>query len=478
MRAATWTACLLLVGLSSFFAMLWSNEAVVLLLLAVPLILWINFRKVFNSLFLSPTAIVAGVIYLVATAGYLLRDVLDTTAGEGASIDIYLSEKESFETLFLMVGLSNILILTSAAFIQIRGKEPQIKLAEKRKRKRDISNWVIMAVAVPSIIVILDNGKSLLVRDDYLFIKSGSIFGSLSGPLIIGSILGCGYIFGASRGLHRLLALFILTVDILLFISFGSRQFALFPTLFAVGILVANNSRPARVGVFLAAGLSFLLLPFPLRFRAASQHGLIPHLQVFFEGDQNSTSWISALNNVLVSFDITGMTAARGIFTWEHLYISLNPLPGQLAGWYSVTNILRLNTVTPEGAIGELGSIGPEALILVGIIFGIALAWLELVVHNRLIARSNIYVAAIIGMVALFALNLLQYPLRSASRLLLYALVLEVARRIWMTFRPNGARIEPSRRPPSKSATPTYPLIVEHTQSREVSKSGESGNSV
>jgi hypothetical protein len=140
---------------------------------------------------------------------------------------------------------------------------------------------------------------------------------------------------------------------------------------------------------------------------------------------------LAALNNILISFNITGLTTERGVFNWHYLLISMNPMPGDIAGWYEVTDILRLNPVTPESALGQLGALGPLGLILCCIFVSAVLAWLELVVDDRMRGGQDIYVAVILGIVALFALYMLQYPLRSASRMLLYLFILEIARRFF-----------------------------------------------
>lgn len=440
MRVLGWSCLTLAVVVVTIAADQHSQGVLLAGILLGPAAVWLMFRRRFNTPFLSPATIVAGVIYLIGTFGYVARDALATTDGAGASINIWLSEKESYQTLCLMNGFATIIVVVAGLFL-LRRRHQQRPIKQTHWMPRPLPGWVFPAAIVPAILVIADNGSELILRQDYLFIKSGSILGSLSSPLLVGSVLICGYIFGSARGPGRLVALAIVLLDSAIFMSFGSRQFALVPVLFAVGVLVAKNTRGSKFGVLVAAAASFLLLPFPLRFRGALTHGLAPHADIFFAGYGPDVNWLSTLNNVLVSFDITGATMSVGVVSWSDIAISLNPLPGAMAGWYEISGLMRLNPVTPYGAIGQLGAVGVWSVILVSIPIGLILAWLEHVVQDGIDRGSHIFAAAVIGLVSLFALNLAQYPLRSASRMLLYAVALEIARRLLtkIKMRPHPA---------------------------------------
>jgi hypothetical protein len=163
---------------------------------------------------------------------------------------------------------------------------------------------------------------------------------------------------------------------------------------------------------------------------------ILPELSPF------TSDWLSILNNVLIAFPIIGATAyGAGTVYASDLLVAINPMPGGSAGWYDISDRMMLNPYTPYSGIGELGNVGWWAVVAFGVGIGVVLAWLEIAVRKNVNAGSHVYPAILLGISGLFALQLIQYTLRSGMRMLLYALLIEIGRRmlVAVTNKPKAA---------------------------------------
>lgn len=400
------------------------------LLITLPAALWCLFRHRLNILYLSPVTISTLVFYLIGMFGYLLRDLLYSARGSGASISIALSEGEALETLRLVMFFTSIVIVVAGLIVGSR--------VDSNSSMRGLSwsaapppAFVIWLTVIPLVVMLFDVGVgNVLQRNYYLVGEAGTVLGGIGGPLVTATVLVVGYAYGSSRGFSRVAAVAIFIAYVGLLLSFGSRRFALAPLLFALGVFLASNNRKTRFGVLGGAIVSVILLPLPLIFRDLPAHGLLPYLAAVGGLNILETNWLGVLNNVLVSFGIIAVTAFSGErFGWSDLGMAANPFPGEAIGWYSEVQRFLLNPFTPVAGIGEIGNVGWVAVVAFGCGLGIVLGWIELAVRRRILSGSYVYSALLIGMSFLFSLQMVQYTLRSAMRLLVYQIVLEVGRR-------------------------------------------------
>jgi hypothetical protein len=280
--------------------------------------------------------------------------------------------------------------------------------------------------------MVIESGSELLDRADYLLGERGTLLGGIGGALYTAGAVFVGYLFGASRTRgKRFLSVVLLMMFLVMQFSFGSRRFAMIPIAFAIGAVIAHNCKRNRRGVLWGGLWSVLLLPIPLKMRGLDRHGLLPYMDALPDTDWFDNDWSAALNNVFVSFPIIGETAfGRGEVTPDDLVVAVNPMPGGSAGWYDISSQFFLNKFTPYAGVGELGNVGWLAVVLFGIGIGLVLGWADGVVRQNLAAGHHVFAAAILGLSGLFALQMVQYTLRSSLRLLLYLVALEIARRV------------------------------------------------
>lgn len=396
--------------------------------IALPVVMWALFRRSFNAPFMSPTFFLCTFLMLIAAVGHIFRRPLAEATG-GASISIVLSDSDSQATLWLVSAFVTIILCTAGLAIRTMSPVPS-GMKGLAGVAKEPHGAVLFVSLIPLVLLVVDTGQDLIQRNYYLTGDEGSLISSVGQHMATAAVLGLGFIFGASKGIKRSAAFFVALSYLMLFFSFGSRRFALVPVLFALGIYLATNSSMARRGIIVGAVLSFLLLPMPLAFRAQAFHGLSPYLELLPELSPFTSDWLSIVNNVLIAFPIIGATAfGAGEVYPSDLLVAINPMPGGAAGWYEISQRMMLNPYTPYAGVGELGAVGWWAVLVFGFGIGLVIAWLESSVRLNVNAGSHLYPAILLGISGLFALQLVQYTLRSGIRMLLYAVLIELARR-------------------------------------------------
>lgn len=409
-------------------------DAVVTAALVAPFLVAYLTRNYLNSIFVSPVLLTALIFAVVGDVGYLFRDVF---AGEtGASIKIYLDDISAARTIVLVNASSVILIAFGAisrTFISTvsGGDRDRFEIGEGWIAPKPPVLLLILLAFGPVYYLVTAGPGLFFYRDTYLFGVQGSFESAILPQLLTLSVITMGYMFARSSAFVRTFAFVLGAANVLVLLSLGSRRLALVPALFALGVFLGRNNRVTRWGVLAGVMGTFVLLPLPLAFRSGVVHGIIPYVDVILNYDWVNVDYIGSLNNVFVGFGIIGQSAfGSAQVSWQDILVSLNPATGESAGFYEISQRLRLNAYTPMAGIGELGNVGPLAVFTVIGLFGIVLGFFENVVARQLHRRAYVYVGIIQGAVALFALQMTQYNLRLSSRLITYLLLAEVGRRI------------------------------------------------
>jgi hypothetical protein len=215
----------------------------------------------------------------------------------------------------------------------------------------------------------------------------------------------------------------------LVVISQGSRRLALIPLLFLAGRTVAGRELRAWK-ISLAALAALYLMPLPLAFRSLVSHGAVPHLNSLAGYVSSQPPWEPIAANLLFGFPLAAQVALhQPPISMNAFIVSVNPLPGGLAGWYDISRSLRLNEFTPYSALGELSNQGPLAVIFYCLSLGIAMTWSSRMLlgsvgqHASSLLRT-LFISAGAGFIAL---SFLQYNLRSTTRVVYMMMALAIA---------------------------------------------------
>jgi hypothetical protein len=264
----------------------------------------------------------------------------------------------------------------------------------------------------------------------YLAVSGPEVLATLGPAMMLPMTTALGGALAmARRPGQRLLAWFALVLFFVFFASRASRAMALMPILLIIGFTAISGRRPQRSLFVVAAMAVPVLLGLALAERSSDVgHGLLPYLShVGSDATMIPEATFDSMDNVLFSIPLAGYVASQVPPLSESFALtSLNPLPGTLTNWSEVSPHLRVNYYIPFNALGELANYGYGFLfvylLLIGLIFN--------ALHNslRLIgATARGYLTVLLyGMIISFAMQSLQYNLRSATRWIYYALAVVV----------------------------------------------------
>lgn len=288
--------------------------------------------------------------------------------------------------------------------------------------------FVVAALAPVLLIGVSDGGYGALIRRPTYLMGDGTDTATiLSSALSLPGFAAVAFLgVAAPRVRIRRFATVASLLYCAVFFSWGSRRFAL-----AVGVLIAvhglKRSRNLRlVSLVLAALATALALQLPITYRQLPEHGLIPYAEALRGGTAVGGNGLALLVN---SFGFSYPLAAEVIANQPSVgardfWISVNPAPGSLSGWRGVQYDHLVNPSTPMSGLGELGQLGVWWAGATAAGFGAALAGAAHLVGRRAGRSGRLVILGLTGIAGMFGLQLVQYSLRSATRLVWYALVI------------------------------------------------------
>lgn len=293
------------------------------------------------------------------------------------------------------------------------------------------SMLVLTGVAIAVLMLGLTHGVDTLIsRGAYLRGRSAShSLEGLGRILGVASTLVAGYVWASSRSrLHRLAAGGVLVLWMTVFFSLASRELAVGVAGFTIGAFLGRgSSRRGRIVMLLAPAVIVLAFALPLYLRGSSEHGLIPYLGTLAGTDPRAQfpSLLGLTMNLFGTYVNTGMPAyLEPHLPINDLWISINPAPGEAAGWYRVAARHLVNAITPYSALGELFNYGWAILIGYCVAMGAVLAHASVTARRLIQSGHRLYGLAVVGIAILVPIMSLQYSLRTVSRLLYYAMAL------------------------------------------------------
>lgn len=412
-----------------------------------PPLIFMAIRKRTLPAFLSPVWIAVGILWALGVIGWLTYPMLLGAAGGGLQVvlDADIADKTA-----ILIGWS-VTALTAGSAIGILltreiSHDVTLKPFEIAPRYRQV---LLVASLVPVAMILADTPLDVLwSRPQYQMYVAVAPIAVLGHQMAVAAVPILGFLFAKEKAAGRLLIVFASVAYLTVFFSYGSRRLAMLPILFALGAYAGSMTKKALAWMVPAVVASAALLPVPLYVRGLSLHGLQPYLEALPNVFQDGPSWETTLNNIMVFFPITALTAyGTPTIPLDAIWLELNPLPGELVGWYNVASTLGLNRATPYSGLGEMGNAGWHYVAGVWITIGLMLSVLEHAVHTAMKLGQQVFAVAIVGMSGLFAFTVTQYNFRSAQRDLIYAFAVAVV--VWMISmkaRPTTDAVDPARR--------------------------------
>ncbi len=222
-------------------------------------------------------------------------------------------------------------------------------------------------------------------------------------------------------------------VQVFLFLFFsittGSRKlFVLYLFHVFITYMLGKKTTWSKCSFLLSIIFSFILLSYVMTLRSLPSHGLIPYLSNIdlAIGDIDKNLLFVAYYISAFSYFVTAnvLEVYQGIFSWENMWIAVNPMLGTWAGWYNISDSMRLNVFAPYNSYGEVFSAGYIFTFVFYTFIGIIYAFFEKNIR-KYYKEGNITGAISIFILVVFSLLVAQqYNLRTTMRFIYYALAL------------------------------------------------------
>ena len=279
-------------------------------------------------------------------------------------------------------------------------------------------------------------GKELFVRQDYLPEMNNGLVVLIKIFSFI-EVMFLGIIYYR----YKKHSIILFTILILLTIGTGSRVVFLFLVVYFILIFISKGNTLKNKFLFLFnLVLSFIFLAYLMQFRKEDSHGIVPYLQSIFSTESNDpirNFYFNIYYSFIFGVYVTIGTIKEAIPSWKLIFISLNPLPGSMVGWYTYADKMRLNIYTPFSLHGRIFVMGLPFTILYFFLTGLIFSFIERFV--RLFLKSGKKEIALI-LVILLILHIIygfEYNLRSAFRYFYYALFLIILTFLYPIIKSN-----------------------------------------
>ena len=271
---------------------------------------------------------------------------------------------------------------------------------------------------------------TLMSSDRYLSISGSPTLATLGAALLLPCVAGLGMCLGCSSpAWAKAMAVAFLTIVVLFLFSRASRALGIVPCAAMLGYLTmsakASRNRLIKISITILP-IAWLLVGVSLTARMSDRgHGFFPYADFLRENYALVPhSMGQSFDNILFTLPLSSFVRAEAPpIDINDLLISLNPLPGGMAGWGELSPSLRVHQFIPYSALGELGNFGLVFVaaysFLCGLIFNMS-GRAATLLPAALKEFSSLIQYALLGM---FFVQSLQYNLRSCTRYPYYAIV-------------------------------------------------------
>lgn len=239
-------------------------------------------------------------------------------------------------------------------------------------------------------------------------------------------ILGYLYVKSSNR-LFTSAVVFVLFLYVLYYLGLTTRFVALVPLLFYFGYSIGGGRSKT---LLLSCLVMFpFLIYIPLNSRAMGEFGLFPIFNWIVSGmpSQFGNGYDSIDRRMLRNFFHGYLVTYEVIMDWpdipnRYFWVSVNPLPGSMVGWYDVAQHLRVNMYVPYNMFGQLISHGWFLYFSSMFAVGSGLAFLDKTIGSERVGTVLKVMIFLFGL--MFILLSFQYNLRSSVRFFYLALIL------------------------------------------------------
>ncbi|WP_216066427.1 hypothetical protein [Pseudotamlana agarivorans] len=169
--------------------------------------------------------------------------------------------------------------------------------------------------------------------------------------------------------------------------------------------------------------LTFLFLGVLMGFRGLEKHGIIPYVaSLFSEQAGVRDSFFNFYYSFIFGVFATIGTLKKAVPDWEVIFISLNPLPGSMVGWYDISEKMRLNIYAPFTLHGRVFVMGYFFTFMYFFITGLIFSFFDKCIRKSLKDKKRGLPFVLTILAVLHIIYAFEYNMRSSVRYIYYAL--------------------------------------------------------
>lgn len=265
-------------------------------------------------------------------------------------------------------------------------------------------------------------GLRIFYREEYL-ISNGRALQTIT--KLLSFVISILLAFNYSK--NKYLSVFTFTILLLLTIGTGSRIGFLYFVIYVFLIFQSQgNTLKNKIILFINLIFSFFLLSYIMTLRKGEAHGVFPYLAMLFQSKGELYNSLSF--NIYYSFIFGIFVSAKTILlntpNWNNIFISLNPVMGNMAGWYDIAENMRIYPIVPYTSNGEVFTMGNGFTFVFYFILGTIVSHFDYKTRNLFAQGKRITGFIIVILFLLYIVYSFEYNLRSSFRYIYYIYVL------------------------------------------------------
>jgi hypothetical protein len=263
-------------------------------------------------------------------------------------------------------------------------------------------------------------GKEIIIRSNYLPDISRAFTLIIKVLSFIEIIL-----LGIAYRKYKFESVLYFLLIVLISLGTGSRVVFLFLLIyFSILFISQGNKTMNKIKFSINIFISILFLAYLMQLRGLSSHGILPYLKNLTapEGNFLRDFYFNIYYSLIFGFYVTIRTLQEAQFDWNIIFISLNPLPGTLTGWYDYAETMRVNIFAPYTLHGRIFKMGMPFTICYFLTTGILFGLFEKKIRSFLNSGHRVLALVLLLLVILYIVYGFEYNLRSAFRYIYYAL--------------------------------------------------------
>jgi hypothetical protein len=328
----------------------------------------------------------------------------------------------------LQISLLTALTFTGAFTIGSAYFRPPPATSRVRDSPARLSvGWLVGFGCGTLLLAVLGSGRAVIYAPNYLTSYGPEWASILSGALAGFAILALSFA-AFQPGRHTAVAVVGLIGWGLVLFAQGTRQLAVLPSALLIGRMLGHGPRVRRIRVIhvaLVVLLSLMLAQLSLTLRGTSDGvGLLPFLSRIAADPRILLEFSPqlVLGNILFAAPLTAHVAQLPLPP-DSFWTSVTPAPSGWTNWSTLAPLLRVNIYTPYNGLGELAAHGRIYLVGYGLASGFVITQLSRLAASLPGMSRALGTLLLVALTTLFAVTLLQYNLRSDTRLVWYCTV-------------------------------------------------------